>query len=89
MQKAERERERWQEKPREREREGKTKRQKTQCNVSKLAKVPNKRRGRWVGGVAAILAEWQVTNLATIAGFHHARLPRWGRKIALDIRAGG
>ncbi len=33
-----------------REREGKTKRQKTQCNVSKLAKVPNKRRGRWVGG---------------------------------------
>jgi hypothetical protein len=41
------------------------------------------------GGVAAILAELQVTNLATIAGFHHARLPRWGRKIAHDIRAGG
>lgn len=44
------ERERWQEKAKEREREGKTKRQKTQCNVSKLAKVPNKRRGRWVEG---------------------------------------
>lgn len=43
-------RERWQEKAKEREREGKAKRQKTQCNVSKLAKVPNKRRGRWVGG---------------------------------------
>jgi hypothetical protein len=87
MQKAERERDG--KKRQKREREGKTKRQKTQCNVSKLAKVPNKRRGRWVGGVAAILAEWQVTNLATIAGFHHARLPRWGRKIAHDIRAGG